>query len=862
MMNPKQTLIANTQALQKDFENGVDINQLLTQRSDLIDHLLVELWIKNGLDKRDIASLVAVGGYGRREMHPASDIDLLLLLNQEPDAEEQELLSNFITVLWDLGLEVGHSVRTLDECIEEAEKDLTIITNLMESRFLSGNAELFHQLQEKIDPAFLWSSSDFFTAKIEEQRKRYQHYGDSAYRVEPNLKEGPGGLRDIQMINWVIQREYGTNSLSILVTNDIISQDELNTLIKGHDFLWKVRFVLHQLAGRKEDRLLFNHQRALAHQFGFSCDENNQNIEDFMQQYYRTITSLERITEVTLGILREGICQFSSTAAIAINEHYLNDNGYLSLANKDLFLTYPHTLLEAFYMLQITPNMQGMSPNTIRAIRDNLHLIDQNFRDNDYHKQLFMNIMSESQGITFVLRRMNRYGVLAAYIPAFANIVGRMQYDLFHAYTVDEHTLKVIRNVRRLSTEKGVEELPFCSEVFHTLPKPQILYLAALFHDIAKGRGGSHSEKGAIDALEFCLAHDMSTYAANTVSWLVEQHLEMSSIAQRRDISDPDIIQAFADKVSIPVRLDYLYLLTICDIRGTNPTLLNSWRHTLLKDLYSNTRRHLLSNGSSTHNTEEILQEKKASTLQLLSPFNISREDCEAFWGRFNDDYILQTPIDMLLWHVKQITPKSNQTVISVQQDSNNNSSTLLLIYAKSCDNFFVRISAAIERLCLSIVAARIYSSNDDVYALDTLHLLNTEGKPITDKDDIALIIKAVEKSLNDPDFSLDTKYYRTPRQLKYFNIPTRVHFAQNLKKHKTIITINTADSPGLLSRISHVFYEQGLHVHSAKISTLGEQVEDIFHVTLKDHTLLDDIAQQKKIEQALQEYLKGESTK
>ena len=858
-MNPKQALINNTQALQKDFDKGVDINQILIKRSNLIDSLLVELWSENHLDKRDIASLIAVGGYGRKEMHPASDIDLLLLLNREPDTEEQELLSDFITVLWDLGLEVGHSVRTLEECLEEAKKDLTIITNLMESRFLSGNAELFHQLQEMIKPTSLWPSNEFFAAKIEEQKKRYKHYGDSAYRVEPNLKEGPGGLRDIQMISWVTQREYGTNSLSILVKKDIISQDELDTLIDGHDFLWKVRFVLHQLAGRKEDRLLFNHQRPLAHQFGFTVDENNQCIEDFMQQYYLTITSLERITEVTLGILREAICQ-SPEVATPINKHYLNRDGYLSLVDKNLFQTYPHALLEAFYMLQIIPKMKGMSPNTIRAIRDNLHLIDQDFRDNDVHKQIFMNIMSESQGITFVLRRMNRYGVLAAYIPAFANIVGRMQYDLFHAYTVDEHTLKVIRNVRRLSTRKGVEELPFCSQIFNTLPKPQILYLAALFHDIAKGRGGSHSEKGAVDALEFCLSHGMSTYASHTVSWLVAQHLEMSSTAQRKDISDIDVITKFADIVSIPVRLDYLYLLTVCDISGTNPTLLNSWRHTLLKDLYSNTRRHLLSNGSATVTTEEILKEKKESTLQQLSRFNISDTDCQAFWDRLNDDYILQTPIDMLLWHARCIIPKSNQTVISIQQDSNNNSSTLLLIYAKNREDFFVRISSAIEQLRLSIVAARIHSTTDDRYALDTLHLLNTDGKPISDADDMALIVKAVRKTLDDPEFTLNTQYYRTPRQLKYFNTPTRIRFAQNIKKQKTIITITTADSPGLLSRISQVFHKQGIHVHSARISTLGEQVEDIFHITLKNQQLLDDIEQQKQLEVAMQKHLKGEN--
>ena len=860
-MNPKQILNDNNTQLQKDFENGVDINQILISRSNLIDELLEKLWIENNLADGSIASLVAVGGYGRREMHPASDIDLLLLLSKEPNQQEQELLSSFITVLWDLGLEVGHSVRTIQECIDEAQKDLTIITNLMESRFLSGDANLFHQLQEEINKEHIWPSRDFYLAKIQEQKGRYKHYGDSAYRVEPNLKEGPGGLRDIQMINWVIQREYGSNKLSTLVEKDIISPAELEKLVGGHDFLWKVRFVLHQLAGRKEDRLLFNYQRPLAHQFGFTNDEGNQCIEEFMQCYYRTITVLERITEVTMGILREEISVDKDIPHLQINVHYLNKNGYLSLIDKDLFAKRPSEILVAFHMLQITPNLKGMSPNTIRAIRENLHLIDDDFREDIQNKKLFMKITSESQGITFVLRRMNRYGVLANYIKPFANIVGRMQYDLFHAYTVDEHTLKVVRNVRQLSTPKGEKALPFCSQIFRSLDRPQILYLAALFHDIAKGRGGSHSEKGAVDALKFCLAHNMNTHDAKTVSWLVKNHLEMSSIAQRKDTSDPQVILDFANTVSVTTRLDYLYLLTISDIQGTNPTLLNNWKHTLLRDLYKNTRYHLQNEGSVSTTTEEIVAEKKESVLQQVPLLDIKPESCHQLWDRLNDDYILQTPVAMLLWHISQLVGKEDQSVIAMTQDSNNNSSTLLLLYTQNTNDFFVRITSALEQLRLSIVAARIHSTQGDEYSLDTLHLLNADGVPITGARDLSIIKDAVEKALLAPDVNPNTDHYRTPRQLKYFDTPTRVQFRQNNHRQTTVITITTADSPGLLTRISQVFYEQGIVVHSARISTLGEQAEDIFNITLANDQLLDDPDRQKALEEALQENLKGENT-
>jgi len=853
-MHLKKTLIDNNQQLQQDFNNGVEIKALLHQRSNLIDTLLSQLWGRESRIENNNTVLVAVGGYGRREMHPASDIDLLILLATEPDEQEQEHLSTFIASLWDLGLEVGHSVRTLDECIEEAKKDLTVITNLMEARLLTGNKQLFQQLQQQIQPSELWSSNDFFLAKLQEQKKRYKHYGDSAYRVEPNLKEGPGGLRDIQIIDWIIQREYGNSSLLVLTEENIISVAELAILVKGRNYLWKVRFVLHQLAGRKEDRLLFNYQRPLAKQFGCEGnDEDNACIEAFMQPYYRTITSLERITEVILGILRERICK-QAFIEEKIHTHYLNQNGYLSLIDEDLFQKQPHTLLEVFHMLQITPCIIGISPNTIRAIRANRYLIDKAFRKNEQHKQLFMRIMSESQGITFVLHRMNRYGVLAAYLPAFANIVGRMQYDLFHAYTVDEHTLKVIGNIRRFSTAEGVKELPLCGQIFHTLKHPEILYLAALFHDIAKGRGGSHADKGSIDALEFCLSHGMDSYAAHTVSWLVKKHLLMSSIAQRRDTSDPEVIIRFANRVSLATRLDYLYLLTVCDIRATNPTLLTNWKHTLLRDLYQNTHRYLLNEGAITNKTEKIVAEKKQVIHQRANALKISTTAQREFWHRLDDDYILHTPIDMLYWHIRLLANHGPQTktIVSIQDDRHH-STTSLFIYAKNNDDLFIRITSALENLRLNIVSAKIYLTNDNQYSLITLHLLNTQGHPIDNDHDLDLIQKTVEKSLKTKTFKINNQHYRTPRQLKYFDTPTRVNFSQDEARQQTVITLKTADSPGLLTDISQVFYEHNIHLHSARIATLGEEVEDIFHITLLEGQLLDNAKLQQKLAKELQ---------
>ncbi len=857
----KQTLLQSNEVLQQKFTDGVDISTLLKERSQTLDGLLQNMWQKAGFTDDLHAALVAVGGYGREEMHPASDVDLLILLATEPDIKEQEALSDFVTHLWDLGLEIGHSVRTLAECIDEASNDLTVITNMIESRYLCGDSALFQTLQAMISTDKIWNSADFFNAKIEEQNNRYKRYGDTAYRVEPNLKEGPGGLRDLQMIGWVVKREYDINSLKALSEssdNDLLNSDEYRALIEARDFLWKVRFVLHQKTGRKEDRLLFDHQRHLAHSFGFTDDSENQSIESIMQLYYRHIKELERLNEMLLGLLREHILKTDDTPPVAINQFYSNHGGYLGLAQADLFETHPHTLLEVFHIMQTLPELKGMTPKTIRELRRHLDLINDDFRDNAHHKQIFINIMSESKGITFVLRRMNRYGVLAAYIPAFENIVGRMQYDLFHAYTVDDHTLNVVRNIRRLSTPKGAEELPFCSKIFKTLHKPMILYLAGLFHDIAKGRGGSHSEKGAVDALAFCLSHGLNQHDAKTVSWLVEQHLLLSSVAQRKDLSDPEVIKEVADELLTQERLDYLYLLTICDIRGTNPTLLNSWKHSLLKDLYRATRAYLQNGALDIESSKKLIQQKKDGVIEQLLKKGIDDKTCHAFWQRFGNHYILQHSIEALAWHIREAgensVASSNTNVVKIRNDNEKNSS-LLFIFAKDQSDIFIRITAAIEQRQLSVVAARITSSNDG-YVLDTFNVLTNDGTPLTDETDKEQLILSIEKNLQQVEMSYSFNQHLQPRQLKHFDTPTKVIFDWDETRNQTVIAIRTADRAGLLTRIAKVFNEQGLVIHGARISTLGEIAEDIFRVTTLGNKGIDDQDKQAEIRTALEESL------
>jgi len=851
----KKLLQDSASALAEDFANDISIVSLLRQRSDTIDSVTSTLWAESGLSDDQDITLVAVGGYGRAEMHPGSDVDLLLLLATEPSQAVESQLSDFLTGLWDLGLEVGHSVRTIEQCVEEAIADLTVITNIMESRYISGNPSLFDALHRQTATDKLWSSEAFFEAKLEEKRQRYRQYGDTAYRVEPNLKEGPGGLRDIQTINWVTQRAYNIRLLDAPADQTLLTERELNTLIEGKHFLWTVRFALHLLAKRKEDRLLFDYQRSLAHSFGYLNDENNESVERFMQRYYRTITELERLNEVLLGVLRKRILPKTNTIPQAITPLYLNDNGYLAIARPEVFSQHPHTLLDVFHTLQIaTPRLKGLTPDTIRALRHSLYLIDDDFRANERHKKIFMSILKESSGITFVTRRMNRYGVLAAYIPAFANIVGRMQYDLFHAFTVDDHTLNLVRHIRTLSVKEGQTKYPFLSKVFSGIPKPQVLYLAALFHDIAKGRQGSHSELGAVDALAFCQSHGLNEYDSKLVSWLVLHHLTMSTTAQRKDISDPEVIEAFSDFVGIQHRLDYLYLLTVCDIRSTNPTLMTDWKNSLLQELYKSTRGHLQQSQASSPTANELIVERKNSIIKQLEPQGISKDVCEQFWSGMSADYPLQYSLDVLTWHIREIHGTQGEPVIRIKQDERRSSSQVF-IYAKHKASLFTRVCSALEQLQINIVAAGL-NINQNGYALDTLTFLNTSGKPVVIDSDQTAILRTIKKNILSENFEITPFYYRIPRKLKYFDVPTRVIFKHDDNRNQTVLTLYTSDCPGLLTRISQVFYSEGLITHGARISTLGEEAEDIFYVTGRDKLPITDSARQERIRQTLTEKL------
>lgn len=850
----KQILRNGRATIQQQFAAGTDVNVLVAARSWLVDRVLTHAWQQHMGETADEPALAAVGGYGRSELMPGSDIDLLILLPEQAGGRYDVQLTALLTFLWDIGLEVGHSVRTIAECVEQALADITVITNLMEARWLTGSAELFFAMQDATAPDRIWSSRDFFTAKREEQRIRHQKYNDTAYNLEPNIKEGPGGLRDIQMIAWVANRHFETDSLEELVERDFLTQAEYQALSVRRSFLWKIRFSLHMLTGRGEDRLLFDYQRTLAEQLGYSSDEKRLGVEAFMKDYYRTIMSLGRLNEMLLQLFYEDILFPEGPGVpVHINSRFQARHDYLEISYPTVFRHYPHALLEVFLLLQQHPELKGVRADTIRAIRAHLPLINEEFRHEIRARSLFMEILRQPDGVTSALRRMNSYGVLAAYLPMFGNIVGLMQYDLFHIYTVDEHILTVIRNMRRFSVQDCALEFPLCSHVVATLPKLELLYIAGLFHDIAKGRGGDHSELGAHDAQVFCLQHDLSEYDAGLVTWLVENHLVMSATAQRQDISDPVVVNRFAARIKDAVHLDYLYLLTVADIRATNPEMWNSWKDALLKQLYYNTRRALQRGLQDPLERSEHIQKTQEAALELIAA---GHEQVMPVWQQLGDEYFLRHIPWQIAHHTALLRARKSpdEQLVDIQPLTERGG-TEIFIYAPASDDLFSRITAVLDQLGLNVVDAGIITT-DDNHGLHTYHVLEDTGAPVTGIRRSEEIRNALQTELDHGRRDVWHVARRMPRQYKHFPIKTIIEFKRDDYDQRTVMTLITADRPGLLSRVGRAFVDCRVRLQNAKIATLGARAEDVYYITDLQDQPLSEPPQFDCLEQAIHKYL------
>lgn len=838
----KRALKHGTQVLRQRFDATLDSRQLVCARAYLVDQLLIHAWLHWLGPHHHEASLVAVGGYGRGELHPGSDVDLMIILPEPCDRAITDALQTLLTFLWDIGLEVGHSVRTVDDCVRESKADITVATNLMESRLLSGAESLYMDMRALTDPEHCWNSKAFFEAKWQEQQERHLKYHDTAYNLEPNIKESPGGLRDIHMVGWVAKRHFGANTLHDLVDHEFLTEQEHAELLEGQNFLWDVRFALHELAGRREDRLLFDFQKVIAARFGYEDDKHNLAVEKFMQRYYRTVMELSRLNEMLLQLFQEAILYAEDEETpVLINKRFQARKGFIEVTHRNVFKRYPFALLEIFLLLQQHPELKGVRASTIRLICEHRDLIDRKFRGDLRARSLFMEIMRQPQGITHETRRMHRYGILGRYLPAFGRIIGRMQYDLFHVYTVDSHTLFVVRNLRRFALDKHANELPLCNTIMASLPKPELLYLAGLFHDIAKGRGGDHSELGAEDAYRFCVEHGLSTYDARLVSWLVRNHLLMSMTAQRKDIHDPQVINDFSEAVGDRSHLDHLYLLTVADIRATNPTLWNSWRDSLLMELYTATKRALRRGLGNPIDEEELIHETQDQARRRLQLGGLHHMTARAIWKRFTDDYFLRHSAEEIAWHTAAIArAKPSDLPLVLINEHGSRGGTDIFVYTEDRDHVFALTAYAIDQLGLNIQDARIISTQSG-QTLNSYLVLENDGQPVSDSFRSEEIVEKLRQVLRKHDDVPEPPNKSLPRQLRHFTTKTSINFSNDIRHSHTVMELITGDRPGLLSRVGYALSHCGVRLRNAKIATIGEKAEDVFFLTDRDNHPIAD---------------------
>lgn len=861
------------QALAERFDAGEDVVTLVTDRARALDAVLAEHFRDHAWpevpDGALEPALVAVGGYGRGELHPHSDVDLLVLVDARcaESAEQAAAVGAYVTKLWDLGLEIGHSVRTPEQCASEARKDLTVVTTMMESRTIAGPESQRLAMNEAIATNHMWTAAEFFSAKVDEQLRRYRRYDNTESNLEPNVKGGPGGLRDLQLIRWIAKRHFGTANLENLIGHGFLTARELMQLNEALRFLWRVRWGLHQMAGRREDRLLFDHQRELATRFGYVDGEGQLAVERFMKDYYRHVLEVRERSELILQHFDEAILGRADSGPVEfVDDRFRIRGGYVEVTSADVFRRDPSALLEIFVLMANRPDIQGVRASTIRAIGEHVWLIDSLFREDARNAGLFMKLLASPHRLVSQLTRMRRYGVLGAYLPEFGRIIGQMQHDLFHIYTVDAHTMLLLRNLRRFRYESSKEDYPVAYHCVHAVDRPELLYIAGLYHDIAKGRGGDHSELGAQDVVDFARRHRLSDADTELVRWLVEQHLLMSSTAQRRDISDPEVISEFAREVRTEARLDYLYALTVADINATNPTLWNSWRAQLMRQLYNETRRFLRHGVERDVPREAWIDETRAAALAKLIDLGADREVVLEFFSGVDDDYFLKYDHNDIAWHLRMIEDfdaDSGQPLVRVRRTfraEDEDAATEVFVYCTDRPHLFAAIVTVLDALELSVLDARIHTG-PGTFCTNTFMVLDESGDALAETDPrVAGIEQALRETLTGG-ATPEIVSRRVPRELRVFRIPTQVEIDHDGTSPYSELRVVAADRPGLLARIGLLFVDEDLNISYAKIATLGERIDDVFFITDGNGEPLRDRARMAHLAETLRRRIDEEIT-
>lgn len=833
--------------LREDYERDNDGMALLRSRSDQVDVVLRKLW--DGLDFPASLSLAAVGGYGRGRLYPASDIDLLILLPKEPGVTLQEKLERLVGFFWDIGLEIGHSVRTVQECLNEAAGDITVQTALMEARLLTGNQKLFSTFEKRLrgnlDPLV------FFEAKRQEQQERYLRFNETPYSLEPNFKEAPGGLRDLQVIFWVAQAAGYGATWEELQLNGFITEEEQQHAERCASHLRHLRIRLHFMLGRREDRLLFDYQNTLAEQFGFVSTEAQRASEQLMQEYYRNAKSITLLNTILMQNIGAALTPESEQLPQTIDDNFQSVGNLLDVRDEKIFDKNPSAILDSFLVMQENHELHGMTARTLRALWRARDKLTPEFRANPENRAAFLKLFQSERGVVHELRRMNQLDILGAYLPNFGKIVGQMQHDLFHVYTVDQHILQVLRNLRRFTMSEFAHEYPQCTRAISEFDRPWLLYIAALFHDIAKGRGGDHSELGTSDAQIFCEEHGLDEEDTELVVWLVRQHLIMSQVAQKQDLSDPDTIAAFARLVGDSRHVTALYLLTHADIRGTSPKVWNQWKGKLLSDLYYLTLNKLAQEDSPA--PHGIITERQKEAMRLLRFFALSDTVHERLWKQLDTVYFLRHSAEEIAWHTRSLHYRiSNDKPVVRARPYQDGEGLQVMVYTQDQPDLFARIVGFFARSGYSIVDAKIHTTAHG-YALDSFVLLDVSQRDST-REMVPYIEHELEQRLIHQTPPEKPSAGRLSRQVKHFPIKPEATIRADEKGTHFVLSLIAADRPGLLYTVANTLTEYGASMHTAKITTLGERAEDVFLISGGN---LQQSANRMKLETELIERLK-----
>jgi [protein-PII] uridylyltransferase len=834
--------------LRDRFLAGPDTPKLLRGLARIVDRALIALWSESAMP--DGSALVAVGGYGRGALFPYSDVDVLILLPGAPDAAAAASIERFLALTWDVGLEIAHSVRTVAECESEMAQDVTVLTSLLERRRIAGARapcrELDRSFAAKLDVGA------FYQAKVLEQQQRHLKYHDAAYNLEPNVKESPGGLRDLQTVLWIARAAGLGRSWRELARNGLMTMTEARATSRQERLVGAMRVRLHYLTGRREDRVVFDQQAPLAQQIGLADTPAKRASELLMQRYYRAAKLVRQVNTILLQNLHARLFPIAGEPA-PIDAEFVAKDELLHIRDEALFERRPAAMFDAFLHMERRPELKGMSARTLRALWRNRHRIDARFRRDPDNRARFMALLREPRGVTHELRRMNLYGILGQYLPAFGRIVGQMQHDLFHVYTVDEHILMVIRNLRRFTEPQHAHEYPLCSRLIGDFERKEVLYLAGLFHDIAKGRGGDHSALGARDALRFARAHGLAEEDAQLVSWLVEQHLMMSATAQKQDVSDPAVVTAFAARIGSQRRLAALYILTVADIRGTSPRVWNAWKAQLLEDLFHAARRVIAGEGA-TRTLQDSLQQRQEEARRLLRLYAVPENAELGLWRHLDTPYFLRHTAEEIAWHARHLYWRVTEPAPVVKARLARSGAGLqVLVYLPDQKELFARICGFFGRAGLSILEAKIHTTRHG-YALDTFAVHDPANPRASSRDVLQFVehelgsLLAAAAPLEPPGAG------RLSRQLRHFPLTPEIRMFPDDKGTHYILEVVAGDRPGLLARIAYVLAQANVNVASAKINTLGERAEDVF---LIDGARLHDEHALLRLETALYDQLR-----